>query len=290
MKTKKAQRKPRLKTKMPWSIRILLTLTGLLMVASFLAPVLFPIDLGATDLLNRLALPSIFGISDSGHLLGCDYLGRDLGIRLLYATRTTIILAAIGLSLAAVVGIAMGVLAGVFGGICDDVIMFMVSVRHSIPAIIIGIIVATIFGSKEYTLVLLTTLIYWTGFARQTRAMILQIMTESYIECSRAIGASTFRIIMEHVLRNIASPLIVHTTLTLSSIILFESSLSYLGLGIEPPNTSLGVMVNAGKTQMVLQPWQALIPVALIVLIVMTASLTGDWLRDRLDPKLRGKS
>lgn len=289
-KQKRKEKKPHLKTSMPWSIRILLFLTGLLLVTSFLAPVLFPIDLGDTDLVNRLALPSIFGISDSGHLLGCDYLGRDLAIRLLYATRTTIILALIGLSVAGILGIALGVMAGVFGGIVDDVIMFMVNVRHSIPAIIIGIIVATLFGSKETTLILLTTLIYWTGFARQTRAMILQIMTESYIECSRAIGSSTLRIIMEHVLRNIASPLIVHTTLSLSGIILFESSLSYLGLGIQPPNTSLGVMVSAGKNQMVMQPWQALIPVALIVLIVMTASLTGDWLRDRLDPKLRGKS
>lgn len=280
----------KMRTKMPLSIIILLTLTAALIVASFLAPYLYPIDLGETSLTERLAMPSIFGISDSGHLLGCDYLGRDLAIRLLYATRTTIILAFTGLSLAALLGISLGVLAGMFGGILDDIVMFMVNVRHALPAVLIGIIAATIFGSTEFTMIILTMFIQWSPFARQARASIMQIKKESYIECSRAIGSSTTRIIFEHVLRNIASPLIVTATQTLSSTILFESTLSFLALGIQPPNTSLGVMVSAGKDIMLLQWWQAIIPTALIVLIVMTAALTGDWLRDRLDPKLRGKS
>lgn len=280
----------KMRTKMPLSIIILLTLTGALVVASFLAPYLYPIDLGETSLTERLAMPSIFGISDSGHLLGCDYLGRDVAIRLLYATRTTIILAFTGLSLAALLGITLGVLAGMFGGVLDDIVMFMVNVRHALPAVLIGIIAATIFGSTEFTMIILTMFIQWSPFARQARASIMQIKKESYIECSRAIGSSTTRIIFEHVLRNIASPLIVTATQTLSSTILFESTLSFLALGIQPPNTSLGVMVSAGKDIMLLQWWQAIIPTVFIVLIVMTAALTGDWLRDRLDPKLRGKS
>ena len=278
------------KLDMPLSIMILLTITGIWVAASFIVPIVHPVDLGATDLMNRLAKPSIFGLSDSGHLLGCDYLGRDLLIRLLYATRTTFVLAFIGLISAAALGTALGVIAGVFGGIWDDIIMFLVNVRHAVPAVLIGIIAATIFGSTEFTMVLLTTLIQWTKFARQARSQILQIRTESYIECSRAIGASPFRIIREHVLRNIASPLIVTTTMTISSIILFESTLSYLALGIQPPNTSLGVMVAAGRDVMLMQWWQAIIPTVLIVLIVMTASLTGDWLRDKLDPKLKKHS
>ncbi|MBR4074918.1 MAG: ABC transporter permease [Firmicutes bacterium] len=282
--------KKRKKLDMPLSIKILLLLTGILVAASFIVPIVHPIDLGDTDLPNRLAKPSIFGLSDSGHLLGCDYLGRDLLIRLLYATRTTFVLAFLGLLSSAVLGTALGVIAGVFGGIWDDIIMFLVNVRHAVPAVLIGIIAATIFGSTEFTMVLLTTLIQWTKFARQARSPILQIRTESYIECSRAIGASPMRIIFEHVLRNIASPLIVTTTMTISSIILFESTLSYLALGIQPPNTSLGVMVAAGRDVMLLQWWQAIIPTALIVLIVMTASLTGDWLRDKLDPKLKKHS
>lgn len=280
----------KMKTRMPLSIVILLLLTGTLIVASLLIPYLHPIDLGATDLMNRLAKPSIFGLSDSGHLLGCDYLGRDIAIRLLYATRTTILLAFTGLGLAALLGIFLGVLAGMFGGVFDDIVMFMVNVRHALPAVLIGIIAATIFGSTEFTMIILTMFIQWSPFARQARASIMQIKKESYIECSRAIGSSTMRIIFEHVLRNIASPLIVTATQTLSSTILFESTLSFLALGIQPPNTSLGVMVSAGRDMMLIQWWQAIIPTALIVLIVMTAALTGDWLRDRLDPKLRGKS
>jgi len=280
----------KMKTKMPLSIIILLTLTGALIVASLLVPYLHPIDLGATDLTSRLAKPSIFGLSDSGHLLGCDYLGRDIAIRLLYATRTTILLAFTGLGLAALLGISLGVLAGMFGGLFDDIVMFMANVRHALPAVLIGIIAATIFGSTEFTMIILTMLIQWSPFARQARASIMQIKKESYIECSRAIGSSTIRIIFEHVLRNIASPLIVTATQTLSSTILFESTLSFLALGIQPPNTSLGVMVSAGRDMMLIQWWQAIIPTVLIVLIVMTAALTGDWLRDRLDPKLRGKS
>ncbi|MBQ6948748.1 MAG: ABC transporter permease, partial [Firmicutes bacterium] len=207
--------KQRKKLDMPLSIKMLLLLTGILIAASFIVPIIHPIDLGDTDLPNRLAKPSIFGLSDSGHLLGCDYLGRDLLIRLLYATRTTVVLAFLGLVSSAALGTALGVIAGVFGGIWDDIIMFMVNVRHAVPSVLIGIIAATIFGSTEFTMVLLTTLIQWTKFARQARSQILQIRTESYIECSRAIGASSFRIIREHVLRNIASPLIVTTTMTI---------------------------------------------------------------------------
>lgn len=271
---------------MPISLIILLTLTIALIAASFIVPIVHPIDLGATNLRDYLAMPSIFG-EDTGHLLGADALGRDIFIRLFYATRTTVVLAFVGLSLAAVLGITVGILAGVCGGVVDDIVMFMVNIRHSLPAVLIGIIAATIFGSNEFTMILLTTLIQWSGFARQSRASVMQIRNESYIECSRSIGSSTTRIIFEHYLRNIASPLIVTATQTLASTILFESTLSFLALGIQPPNTSLGVMVSDAKGLILLQWWQVLIPTVLIVLIVMTAALLGDWLRDKLDPKLR---
>lgn len=277
------------KKQIPFLVLILLFLFTILTVFSMLAPILYPIDLGETNLYDRLVMPSIFGISDSGYLLGTDYLGRDLAIRLLYATRVSIVLAFIGLFLALVLGVTLGVIAGVFGGIVDDMITFMINVRHSIPSVLIGIIVATVFGSTKTMIIILTALIQWTKFARQTRAKIIQVREESFIEASRAIGASRLRILWEHMLPNIASPLIVIATMNLSSIILFESTLSYLGLGIQPPNVSLGVMVSAGRNQLITQWWQAIIPSMIIVLIVMTASLTGDWLRDKLDPKLRSR-
>ena len=275
--------------RIPLFILILVFLFLVVTVWSMLAPVLYPVDLGATNLRERLKMPAIFGISDSGHLLGTDYLGRDFGIRLLYATRVSIILAFVGLFFALILGVLLGVIAGMFGGIADDVIAFFINARHSVPSVLIGIIVATVFGSTEVMLIILTAVIQWTKFARQTRAKVLEVRQEKFIESSRAIGASTTRILWEHMLPNIASPLIVTATMSLSSIILFESTLSYLGLGIQPPNASLGVMVAAGRDQLITQWWQTIIPAAVIVLIVMTASILGDWLRDRLDPKLRDR-
>lgn len=278
------------KRAVPVYLIILWIITGIWIMISFLIPYIHPIDLGDTDLINRYAMPSIFGISDSGFLLGADYLGRDILIRLLYATRTTFVIAFSGLISSSILGITMGMLAGVCGGFVDEFIMFLVSLRSCIPGIVIGIAISTVFGSTTFGMWVLITIVYSFGYVRQTRAQVLQVKNECYIECSRAIGASTFHIIKEHVLRNIAPPLIVIVTGRLSGIILYESSLSFLGLGIQAPNTSLGVMVNAGREQMILQWWQAIIPTTVIVFVVLTVTLTGDWLSDKLDPKLKMKS
>lgn len=280
-------RKKTAKLKMPIGLKILLGFTSAFIVFSLFAPLLFPVDLGAIDLKNRLAMPSIFGLSDSGHLLGTDYLGRDFGIRLLYATRTSFILCLIGLAGSSIVGIVLGILSGMCGGIVDDFVTFLISIRQSVPSILIGIIIATIFGSSYASIILVTILIQWTKPCKQTRTAIRQMKNEAFIECSRAIGASPFRIIREHMLRNIASPLIVTITLSTGSIILYESTLSYLSLGIQPPDTSLGVMVSAGRQQLIGQWWQAIIPISVIVLIVLAVSLYGDYLLKKIDPKLR---
>ena len=280
-------RKKTAKLKMPLGLKILLGFTSAFIMFSLFTPLIFPVDLGAIDLKNRLAMPSIFGLSDSGHLLGTDYLGRDFGIRLLYATRTSFILCLIGLAGSSVVGIVLGILSGMCGGIVDDFVTFLISIRQSVPSILIGIIIATIFGSSFGSIILVTILIQWTKPCKQTRTAIRQMKNEAFIECSRAIGASPLRIIREHMLRNIASPLIVTITLSTGSIILYESTLSYLSLGIQPPDTSLGVMVSAGRQQLIGQWWQAIIPISVIVLIVLAVSLYGDYLLKKIDPKLR---
>ena len=177
----------------PVSILFLLTVTGILIIVSLLAPVLFPIDLGATDLPHRLAPPSIFGMSDSGYLLGTDYLGRDFAIRLLYATRTSVVLAFFGLVAAGVLGIALGVIAGVFGGIWDDIIMFLINVRHSVPAVLIGIIVATIFNSSGLTLILLTALFYRSNRKAISNAAAPSVPPPSGSSGSMCCGTSRLR-------------------------------------------------------------------------------------------------
>lgn len=278
------------KLPVPLYILVLMVILSGIIVYSLIAPYIYRINLSAISLPERMLPPSIFGISDSGHLLGTDYMGRDIFIRIWYATRTSLIITFWGLLASMLLGTTLGIIGGLCGGKVDDLIVFLINVRVSIPAIIIGIVAATIFGAGTTTLVVLIAFIYWTAFARLVRAEILRIKTENYIECSRAIGASTTRILFEHIIINIASPLIVTATLNVSNILLFESSLSYLGLGVVSPETSLGLMVSSGRDQMVSSAWLVMWPIIMIVLIVMSISLIGDWVRDKLDPNLKNRS
>jgi peptide/nickel transport system permease protein len=278
------------KLPVPPFIFILGVIFFLITVYAFTVEFHHPVNLFETNLRERLKMPSIFGLSDSGYLFGTDYLGRDIYTRLIYATRTTLSVAFTGLISTMALGITLGILAAMFGGIVDDTVIFLVNIRASLPALLIGIIVTTIFGSGYKVMIILIALMRWTGFARQARGQIMQIKNENFIECRQALGASKFRILVEHILINIASPMIVTATLNLSGIILLESTLSYLGLGIQPPDTSLGVMVSTGRSQLTTSWWLAVIPIIVIVIIIMCVSLIGDWLRDKLDPKLQNKT
>lgn len=258
----------------------------IIFIFSMLAPVLFPTNLAETHLENRLADP-VFINSQSKHLFGTDSLGRDVAIRLIYATRMTLIISFVGMIIATLLGTIMGVLGGMYGGAVDLFVTFLIDVRLSIPITLIGIMCAVVFGANEKTVILIISLTGWSGFSRLIRGQVIQLKEASFIESSKALGASKVRILFEHIIGNIASPLIVQATLNLSSFILLESSLSFLGLGIQPPNTSLGIMVSIGRNFMLNKWWLAIIPSIVIVVIIMQISLIGDWLRDKLDPKLR---
>ena len=192
--------------------------------------------------------------------------------------------------IAAAIGTALGVLAGMNKGWIDSFIMFLVDVRLSVPSTIIGIVCASIFGASKATIVMIIGFTGFASFARLVRGQILQLREANFMECSQSLGASKVRILFEHVLINIASPLIINATIRLSSFILLESSLSFLGLGIQPPDVSLGVMVSAGRDYMINAWWLTIVPSMVIVLIVLSVSLIGDWLRDKLDPKLQNNS
>lgn len=270
----------------PPFIRFLMISFLALAIFSLLAPALFPIDLGATSLTERLALP-VFIDKSSNHLLGTDHLGRDFAIRLVYATRNSLLIAFSGLIIAAFLGAGMGMLAGMNSGWIDSFIMFLADVRLSVPSTIIAIVCSSIFGSSKFSMIMIIGCTGFASFARLVRGQILQLKEANFIECSRALGASKFRILFEHILVNISSPLIINATIRLSSFILLESSLSFLGMGIQPPDVSLGVMISAGRNYMINSWWLAIIPSLVIILIVLDASLVGDWLRDKLDPKLQ---
>lgn len=271
----------------PGFILFLILVLMIIIIFSSLASVMFPIDLGETNLTERLLKPAFMEGGAEGHILGTDHLGRDFAVRLVYGTRNTLLIAGTGLLIAAITGTILGVLAGMSRGWMDSFIMFLVDVRLSVPSTIIGIVCASIFGSSKMTIVMIIGFTGFASFARLVRGQILQLREANFIECSQALGASKTRILFEHVLVNIASPLIINATMKLSSFILLESSLSFLGLGIQPPDVSLGVMVSAGRDYMINAWWLTMIPSLIIVVVVLAVSLIGDWLRDRLDPKLQ---
>ena len=192
--------------------------------------------------------------------------------------------------IAAAIGTILGVLSGLYGGILDTVISFIVDARLSIPFLILAIVLSSIFGSDKMTMTLIIGFTGWATFTRLIRGQILQLKNQNFIICSKSIGASNIRMLFEHILPNIGSILIVEATLKLSSFILLESSLSFLGLGIQPPDTSLGVLVSNGRDYLMTNWWLAIIPSIIIVFIVLDISLLGDWVRDKLDPKLKANN
>ncbi len=271
----------------PPMILILMISFAAILVYSLLAPVLFPVDLGETDIMNRLKPPAFAEGGDEEYLLGTDSLGRDFFIRLVYGTRNSLVISLSAMAIAVVIGTLLGVLSGLYEGWVDYLISFVVDARLSIPFLILAIVLASVFGSDKLTMVMIMGFTGWATFARLIRGQIMQLKKQDFIESSRSLGASSVRILFEHVLRNISSILIVEATLRLSSFILLESSLSFLGLGIQPPDTSLGVLVSAGRDYMLTNWWLAIVPSLVIVVIVLDISLVGDWLRDKLDPKLQ---
>lgn len=273
----------------PPMILFLMVTFVIIFVYAMLAPVLYPIDLAKTSLINRLKPPK-FIKPESKYLFGTDNLGRDVYIRLVYATRETILISFTGMIIATLLGTLLGVLGGLYGGAVDYITSFITDVRLSIPSTFIGIICACIFGASPGTLILVIGLTGWSSFCRIVRSQIIQLKESKFIECSKALGAGRIRILFEHILVNIASPLIVQATMSLSAFILLESSLSYLGLGIQPPQTSLGVMVSNGRDYMLNNWWLAILPSIVIVVIIMQVSLIGDWLRDKLDPKMQNNT
>lgn len=268
---------------------ILFLIVSFVLVAGFsmLSGALFPIDLGKTNPIRRLLPPSFMKGGNPNFFLGTDHLGRDFAIRLVYATRNSLLISCAAMLISSVIGTFLGVLGGLYRGWVDTVVMFVVDARLSIPFIIIAIVCASVFGSDKVTMTLIIGFTGWASFARLIRGQIMQIKEASFIECSRSLGASNMRILFEHIFVNISSPLIVHATMRLSSFILLESSMSFLGLGIQPPDVSLGVMVSVGRDSLINSWWLTIIPSAVIVLIVLQVSLIGDWLRDKLDPKLQ---
>lgn len=240
-----------------------------------------PYGVNDVDVPNALAPPS------GSHWLGTDELGRDVLSRVLVATQASMRIAVVSVAFAVVVGVTVGLIAGYRGGWLDAVLMRIVDVMFAFPVLLLALAVVAILGPGVTTTILAIGIVYTPIFARVARASTLGVRTEPYVSVSRAMGASDLYILWRHILPNIAGPLIVQTSLSLAFAILSEAALSFLGLGIQPPQPSLGRMIFDSQGFVTMAWWMAVFPGAAIFVIVLAFNLFGDGLRDVLDPKQR---
>ncbi len=263
---------------------------GLLLIITVLAifaPVFSPFDPYVQDLANRTVPPVWFAKGTWLHPLGTDQLGRDYLSRLIYGARISLL---IGLSVAVIsglIGTTMGLLAGYFGGRADMVVSFLVTTRLSMPVILVALATVAIVGSSLWVVIMVLGLLKWDRFAVVMRSATQQVRSMEYISAAQSAGASTFRILMTEVLPNVMPHLIVIATLEAASAILLEAALSFLGLGVQPPLPSWGLMISEAKSYMFFSFWLIAIPGTALALLIFAINLAGDGLHQLFTPEER---
>jgi peptide/nickel transport system permease protein len=258
-------------------------LFAVVLIAIF-ADVLAPSHYTTQDLTARFRPPAFMMGGRLDHLLGTDHLGRDILSRIIYALRTSILIATFGTLLGAVVGTTIGLFAGRFRGIVDVCAMMLTDMQTALPSLFIAIALLAFFGNNIVLFIVLVSLEGWERYARLARGLSLSEQSADYIKAVEAFGAGTGRVVLRHLLPNIAASLVVQATLNFPATILLETSLSFLGLGVQPPGTSLGLMLGEGRRYLLNAWWIAVLPGIVIFLTTLAMSLFGDWLRDHLDP------
>ncbi len=253
----------------------------LVILLAILAPFLTPYGENDMDLMHRLAAPS------SEHLLGTDEGGRDILTRLLYGARVSLLIGVAPALLSLILGALLGVVAGYRGGLLDAVVMRIADVTLAFPSMLLAMVMMYALGGGILNVFLTLTLVNWANVARVVRAETLKLKNSEFVEAARVIGVSRGRIMRRHILPNCLPTLLVLFTLNIPASILTESSLSFLGLGIQPPNASWGLMINTGRQYLYNAPWLCFAPGAAIMLIVLAFNFLGNGLLDVLDPRLK---
>lgn len=271
-------------TGVAWAAGALLLL---IVGAAIMAPLLAPHDPYAQELLARLSPPAWLPGGSWERVLGADDLGRDVLSRLLYGSRVSLVIGLSAALIGSLVGTAFGLVAGYAGGILGDVIMLLADAQLALPFLVLAIGLIAVVGPSLGVLIVLAGISGWTAYARVTRGLVLGLLEQEFVLAARALGASTPRLLFRHICPNLLSTVAVLATLQLASVILLESTLSFLGLGVQPPEPSWGSMLGAGREYLNTAWWMSVFPGLALMATILAVSLGGDWLRDVLDPNLR---
>jgi peptide/nickel transport system permease protein len=261
----------------------------LLIAVAVAAPLIAPADPIRQSLRGRLSAPTLSGADGKAHLLGTDHLGRDVFSRVVYGARVSLLVGFAAVIVGGLVGASLGLLAGFRGGWADSVIMTLADAQLAFPFILLAIGIIAVLGPSFTTLIVVIGLSGWVTYARVLRSQVLVLRSREFVDAIHALGGSVARVIARHVLPNVLSSLVVIATLELARAIVLEATLSFLGLGVQPPTPSWGGMVHEGREYLDSAWWISTAPGIVLMLTSIVVSRTGDWLRDLLDPTLRGE-
>ena len=270
-----------------------LALITVFVFCAIFAPVIAPEDPMEQSLADRFT-PPIYSLerddsvqdTSGKYLLGTDQLGRDMLSRLIYGSRVSILVALAGTAAAMLFGLILGSIAGFYGKIADSIIGRLMDIQLAFPFMLLAIFIVSVMGSSLANIILVAGIAGWVRFARVVRGEILAVKEMEYIEAITALGGTNKRIILRHIYPNIVSPIIVISTLEIAKVVLMEASLSYLGMGTPISVPTWGRMLSESRDFMQTAPWMAILPGAMVSLLVLAVNLFGDWLRDYLDPKV----
>lgn len=266
-----------------------LIIVFLVFLIAILAPVLSPHDPAAINAANMLQPPFWMEGGSTANLLGTDNLGRDILSRILYGSQISLLVGITSVVVAGIIGVTIGLIAGYYGGFIDNVLMRLVDSFLAIPTILFALVILSVFGPSVITLIFVLGATNWVNYARLVRGEVLTIKERDFVRAAHSIGVKGNKIITRHLLPNVISSFIVISTLSVATTIILEASLSFLGLGVQPPTVSWGSILSDGRDYLATSWWLATFPGIAITITVLGIIFLGDWLRDVLDPRSQSK-